>query len=482
MSERSNHEDDSSSSGLFNGNFLRNGFGASDTSDPLASETIEFEPATDRELLISDILEKIRCDNLLPSFRSNHLDDMSVPISERILFQILKEEALVEMFRKTQSEVLRDRTSSVLTNPQRTGVHLNLSGKPVDLKFEKSLGENVVAVRSVDTGSIYARKKLRRGYDARKEWPKLQAFKNEVSIMKKLDHHHVVSFIASYTRENCFNILMTPVADSDLESLLESSCSSEPGSRDHSILQKSFGCMANALWYLQQQKIRHKDIKPKNILVYEGSVFLADFGISKDYSDSSRSTTENVAAGAPKYWAPEVVQGKEKSSSSDVWSLGCVYLRVWTVLQQIPIRHLDEYLDKYSKRKMRYSQKVGGEKPCNYMDVEAATHWLYSHVHKKHKPKSTIRSREPSSPPSVRDSQSFGPPGWIRKMVKLNRGDRIGLDELVRTIQSCSREYIGECCVAKRGGYTGKELVLRNTQESMARRPPKRSTRRSQIR
>lgn len=73
-----------------------------------------------------------------------------------------------------------------------------------------------------------------------KEGSFLQAFKNEVSIMKKLDHHHVVTFIASYTEEKCFNILMTPVAEFNLERLLELPSSMENGSEHRSTLPSLF--------------------------------------------------------------------------------------------------------------------------------------------------------------------------------------------------------------------------------------------------
>lgn len=299
-----------------------------------------------------------------------------------------------------------------------------------------------------------------------KEGSFLQAFKNEVSIMKKLDHHHVVTFIASYTEEKCFNILMTPVAEFNLERLLELPSSMENGSEHRSTLRHSFGCMARALRYLQQQKIRHKDIKPKNILVYKGSIFLADFGISKDYSGLSKSTTENFKTGTPMYWAPEVALGKKKSTSSDVWSLGCVYLRVWTVLQQVPVEDLDKFVDEDRKQKMYDFQRIGGEKPCDYMDVNAVICWLSLLEEKKQRKSKSKRA-------------TYRPPHWIREMVKQNRRDRIGLQELVRATQRQSGQYVGECCIAKRGRSTGKELILWDT---MVPYPLNRTTRRIQTR
>lgn len=53
----------------------------------------------------------------------------------------------------------------------------------------------------------------------------------------------------------------------------------------------STGCLSGGLAYLHGQQIKHKDIKPANILVNNGSVLLMDFGLSTDFSNSGISTS-----------------------------------------------------------------------------------------------------------------------------------------------------------------------------------------------
>lgn len=72
-------------------------------------------------------------------------------------------------------------------------------------------------------------------------------------------------------------------------------------------LRSFFGCLATAVAYLHAHKIRHKDIKPGNILVKDGRALLTDFGTSHNWSDDTKSSSSGtVAVLTKRYCAPEV--------------------------------------------------------------------------------------------------------------------------------------------------------------------------------
>ncbi|WP_280509527.1 serine/threonine-protein kinase, partial [Nocardia farcinica] len=67
--------------------------------------------------------------------------------------------------------------------------------------------------------------------------------------------------------------------------------------------------------------IMHRDVKPANLLVGNGTVKITDFGISRAVGDVTVTAT-GFLAGTPAYLAPEVARGEDPSPASDVFALG----------------------------------------------------------------------------------------------------------------------------------------------------------------
>lgn len=91
--------------------------------------------------------------------------------------------------------------------------------------------------------------------------------------------------------------------------------------------QVSFVCYSVllALAYLQRQKILHRDIKGRNILLCaNGAIKLTDFGVAKKVVGGAVSDEE--AAGTPHWMGPELLDNSKVPRSelfkADIWSLG----------------------------------------------------------------------------------------------------------------------------------------------------------------
>ena len=81
--------------------------------------------------------------------------------------------------------------------------------------------------------------------------------------------------------------------------------------------------IAKALEHAHSRGIVHRDIKPHNVMVLKnGSVKVADFGIAQVTSKSSTVTKE--ALGSVHYISPEQAKGGRVDNRSDIYSLGIV--------------------------------------------------------------------------------------------------------------------------------------------------------------
>jgi serine/threonine protein kinase len=212
--------------------------------------------------------------------------------------------------------------------------------------IEMTLGSGhsaiVEKVQDIRTGTTFAKKTIRFTHN-RLRAQKEEQFYNEVKIIRSLKkHRHIIWVFATYVAKRDFGLILQPAAeegalDQYLGNYLDVVEQTE--SLDAKIaamtlvLQRAFGCLANGLEYIHAKGIRHKDIKPQNILVHRGSVIYMDFGSSKDATKPGESTTEGVPDFLTrKYSPPEVLAYTKRNYAADIYSLGCVYIELLSAL------------------------------------------------------------------------------------------------------------------------------------------------------
>ncbi|KOC12961.1 hypothetical protein AFLA70_745g000271 [Aspergillus flavus AF70] len=209
------------------------------------------------------------------------------------------------------------------------------SDGPVTLRKLDTLGSggqgSVDKVELQPEGVICVRKQLNTKFGNRKVREEL---KREVGILKKFDDKlHFVKLVATYDdKDNGLGLLHLPVASCDLWSLLERPINERRQIMSDSNLERGCGCLVVALHFMHQQCIRHRDIKPQNILIHNDTLIFTDFGYSKDFSNFSSSVTMGHPTGTISWYAPEVNAHRPRGCGADVFSLGCVILEVMSVL------------------------------------------------------------------------------------------------------------------------------------------------------
>ncbi|KAI9812735.1 MAG: hypothetical protein M1827_004491 [Pycnora praestabilis] len=193
----------------------------------------------------------------------------------------------------------------------------------------------------------------------RLEYPKLL---DEVRHLQKLQHQHVIQLIGTYLHGTCrpgkwFSILLYPVADHDLayhmSHILPINYSDLYVDFPRRHLTDAFQCLSNALHYIHSQGIKHMDIKPKNILVKGGPTgewtiptkfYITDFDIARAVQNSEDSRTNGWTACTRMYCSPEVAADEvSRGRSSDIFSMGCVFLEMMTVIVGKTREHFMEF-------------------------------------------------------------------------------------------------------------------------------------------
>ena len=168
--------------------------------------------------------------------------------------------------------------------------------------------------------------------------------KEEILVLKKLRHTHIVKICAYSQTRAGFKILMEPLADYDLKGFLND-CAKKSFPPDMTkMILPWFACLLHALDFAHAECVKHKDIKPANILVKGSHVYLTDFSLAKDFTEQDTSVAvDEEAEGTMRYRAPETKNNVAGGRKADVFSLGCVYSEMLTVVCGKPFEDLCEW-------------------------------------------------------------------------------------------------------------------------------------------
>ena len=146
----------------------------------------------------------------------------------------------------------------------------------------------------------------------------IEEMKEEISILKKLDHQNIVKFYGYYETNNQLLIKMEYIKYGTLSRWMKEKRKIKE--EEASLILSS---VLSAVEYMHSMHICHRDIKPENIMFSEkdnlSSIKIIDFGLSAQHFNY---LTNNDYCGTFIYMAPEQIEKKLYHYSVDIWSIG----------------------------------------------------------------------------------------------------------------------------------------------------------------
>ncbi|CAG8463672.1 17327_t:CDS:2 [Racocetra persica] len=203
--------------------------------------------------------------------------------------------------------------------------------KPINSKPQlgECLGKGAVSsvyrALNWETGEAVAVKQIKLSSIPKSE---LTFIMTEIELLKNLNHPNIVKYKDYVKSKEHLNIILEFCENGSLHNICR-----KFGKFPENLVAVYIKQVLEGLRYLHDQGVIHRDIKGANILATkEGFVKLADFGVATTKSDSN-------VVGSPYWMAPEIIELSGATTSSDIWSVGCVVVEL--LEGKPPYHHLD---------------------------------------------------------------------------------------------------------------------------------------------
>lgn len=156
---------------------------------------------------------------------------------------------------------------------------------------------------------------------------KLQAsLASEVSVLQRTSHGNLVGLLDIVKEEDRLFLVLEFCAGGDLGHFLRR-YGPVPETCARHLLQQ----LARGLQALRAENLMHRDLKPQNLLLCDGSSMpflkIADFGFARSLQPQGLAET---LCGSPLYMAPEILQFHKYDAKADLWSVGAILFELLT--------------------------------------------------------------------------------------------------------------------------------------------------------
>ena len=243
--------------------------------------------------------------------------------------------------------------------------------------------EDITLLRSLGKGSygevylsqkqnaLFATKKVKR---KKTDDEMTKYFKNEINILRILNHPNIVKLEEIKMDENNYYIVMEYINGGELSDYLKKYIDKYGNPFSEEIVQYLMKQIISALIYIHDLNIIHRDLKLENIMVdfdnekdkeelnmMKAKIKIIDFGFA--IMLSSKFSLTNSAVGTFMYMDPKILKefnnqvlvdkSRGYGKEVDIWSLGCICYQLFRGKYPFEAKTFEELVGKIDKGKYR---------------------------------------------------------------------------------------------------------------------------------
>jgi len=167
----------------------------------------------------------------------------------------------------------------------------------------------------------------------------------EKHCLRRLNHPNIVKMFGFFTDTASVNMVLEECSGGELWDAVKTA------GLPNNIAKHYLPQIINAMEYMRQANIVHRDLKAENVMLTgTGVVKLIDFGTAKDLwnpqikgsGNQNRRKVFEHYVGTPQFMASEIIENRFSDFRSDTWAFGCFMFQI--LVGCPPFHAASEYL------------------------------------------------------------------------------------------------------------------------------------------
>lgn len=191
-----------------------------------------------------------------------------------------------------------------------------------------------------------------------------ERFLKEASALSRLNHPNIIDIYWVGNEKSYYYMVMKYIEGITFARMIK-----DEGPLSFQSARAIFYPILNALGYMHEMGVLHRDVKPSNVMIdRHGAIIITDFGLAKITSEEE-ITKSRETMGTPEYISPEqIVAAKDIDHRADIYSFGILMYEALTGITPFS-GDLFEVINKHMTEMPKSPQEIVPSIPTELSDI-----------------------------------------------------------------------------------------------------------------